>query len=132
VGAAATPAASDDPIMTLLQPLVNQLAAKAHISPAIATIIASIAIKYLLQSHPATPGPSPLDLGSVMQQLASGSGISQSTLQSSGMVNDVMRATGLPEQEAVRTLDTTFNVLGNHVKGAGVAGKANLRSKKKK
>ena len=37
------------PSWSLLQPLVNQVAAKVNISPAIATIIVSIALKYLLQ-----------------------------------------------------------------------------------
>lgn len=123
---------ANDPIMMLLQPVVSQLAAKANISPQVAMVVASIAVHYLLQSHPSTPGASPLNLGSVMQSLASGSGISQSTMQSSGMLQDVMQATGLNEQQATKSLNTTFNVLGSHVKGAGVAGKANLKSKKKK
>src|SRR5512143_3291739 len=37
---------SNDPLMTLLQPIVNKVAAKAGISPQIATIIASIALHY--------------------------------------------------------------------------------------
>ena len=68
----------NDPLMMLLQPVVNQLAAKANISPQIAMVVASIAVHYLLSSHPSTPGASPLNLGSVMQQLSSGS-ISQDT-----------------------------------------------------
>ena len=123
---------ANDPIMMLLQPVVSQLAAKANISPQIAMVVASIAVHYLLQSHPSTPGASPLNLGSAMQSLASGSGISPSTMQSSGMLQDVMQATGLTEQQATKSLNTTFNVLGSHVKGAGVQGKANLKSKKKK
>lgn len=110
---------ASDPIMSLLQPVVAQLAAKAGISPQIATLIASIVLHYLVQSHPSTPGASPLNLGSVMQTLASGGRLDQSTLQSSGIVNDVMQATGLDERQAVRSLNTTFNVLGSQVKGSG-------------
>jgi hypothetical protein len=128
--ATGTAPSTSDPVMVLLQPFVDKLAAKVGISPAIATVIVSIALKYLVQSHPSTPGASPLDLGSVMQSLASGSGIDQSTLQSSGMVNDVMQATGLNQQQAVKSLNTTFNVLGKSVKGAGVSGKATLKKKK--
>jgi hypothetical protein len=114
---------ANDPIMMLLQPVVDQLAVKAKISPQLAMIVASIAVHYLLQSHPSTPGSSPLNLGSVMQSLASGSGISQGTLQSSGMLNDVMQATGLNEQQATKSLTTTFNSLAGHVQGSAGAGK---------
>jgi hypothetical protein len=114
---------ANDPIMMLLQPVVDQLAVKAKISPQLAMIVASIAVHYLLQSHPSTPGSSPLNLGSVMQSLASGSGVSQGTLQSSGMLNDVMQATGLNEQQATKSLTTTFNSLAGHVQGSAGAGK---------
>ena len=33
------------------------------------------------------------------------------------MVSDVMQATGLNKQQAVKSLDTTFGVLGAHVNG---------------
>lgn len=126
VGGGTMPAAGD-PIMMLLQPVVNQLAAKANISPQIAMVVASIAVHYLLQSHPSTPGASPLNLGSVMQQLSSGGSIPQSQLESSGILNDVMQATGLNQTQATKTLNTTFTVLGKSVKGKGVAGKATLK-----
>ena len=120
---------SNDPIMGLLQPVVNQLAAKAGISPQIATVIASIAVHYLLQSHPNTPGASPLNLGGVMQTLASGGRIDPQALQGSGIVNDVMQATGMDQPQAVRSINTTFDVLGGHVKP--VQGKAARKGKKK-
>ena len=116
---------ANDPMMMLLQPVVNQLAAKAGISPQIATVVASIALHYLLQSHPSTPGASPLNLGSVMQTLASGGQINQTTLQSSGIVDDVVKATGLNQQQAVKSLNQTFNVLGSQV--AGVKGTATFK-----
>ncbi len=116
---------ANNPLMSLLQPVVNQLAAKAGISPAIATIVTSIALHYLLQSHPSTPGASPLNLSSVMQTLASGGQVSPNTLQKSGMVNDVMQATGLNQQQAVQSLNQTFSVLGSQV--AGVKGTATFK-----
>jgi hypothetical protein len=106
----------NNPIMGLLQPVVNQLAAKANISPQIAMVVASIAVHYLLSSHPSTSTKAPMDLGNVIQQLSTGS-ISPDTLHNSGMVNDVMQATGLNKQQAVKSLDTTFGVLGAHVQG---------------
>ncbi len=113
---------SSDPIMMLLQPVVNQLAAKAGLSPQMATIIASIAVHYLIQSHPNTPGASPLNLGSVMQTLASGGRLDEQALHKSGIVNDVMQATGMDQQKAVKSLNTTFDVLGGQVKP--ITGKA--------
>jgi hypothetical protein len=136
---AATPAAppsTNDPLMVLIQPLVNKVAAKVGISPAIATIIVSIVFKYLLKSHPSTPDESPLNLGNVMQTLASGGRLSESTLQTSGMVNEVVRVTGMDERQAVASLNTTFGVIGSQlapvkkVSGAkGVKSARGVRSK---
>ena len=112
MGGGGTSFGASSPIMALLQPVVNNVAAKLGISPQVATIVASIALHYLLQSSPRTPGASPLNLGTVMQTLASGRSISPTALQRSGMVNDVMQATGMNQQDAVRSLNTTFGVLG--------------------
>ncbi len=106
----------NDPVMMFLQPVVNQLAAKVNIPPQIATVVASIAVHYLLSSHPSTSPNAPMDLGNVMQQLASG-GVSRATLQNSGMVNDVVQTTGLGEQDAIRGLDTVFGLLSGQVRG---------------
>ena len=106
----------NDPIMMMLQPVVDQLAAKVNIPPQIATIRASIGIHYLLSSHPSTSPQAPMNLGSVMQELQSG-GLSHDTLHNSGMVNDVSQATGLNKQQSVSTLDTLFKMLAGHVQG---------------
>ncbi len=116
---------ANSPLMALLQPVVNQLAAKAGISPAIATVVTSIALHYLLQSHPSTPGASPLNLNTVMQTLASGGQVNPNTLQKSGIVNDVMQATGMNQQQAVRSINQSFSVLGSQV--AGVKGTATFQ-----
>jgi hypothetical protein len=112
-GAAATMGAND-PVMLLLQPLVSQLAVKAKIDPSIATVVVSLVVHYLLSSHPSTSPKNPLDLSSVVSQLASG-GVSKDVLNNSGMVNDVMGATGLNKTQAVKSLDTTFNLLGSYI-----------------
>jgi hypothetical protein len=121
---------ASNPMMALLQPVVNQVAAKLGISPQVASIISSIALHYLVQSHPNTPGASPLNLGSVMQTLAAGRKVSPSALQKSGMVGDVMQATGMDEKQAVKSLHTTFSVLGEPVKS--VKGKATVKRAPKK
>jgi hypothetical protein len=63
-----------------------------------------------------------------MQELSSGS-LSQDTLHNSGMVNDVMQATGLNRKESIKSLDATFSALGAHVQGS--AGGGRKTSKKK-
>jgi hypothetical protein len=122
---------ASSPVMMLLQPVVTQLAEKAGISPQIAMVVASIAVHYLVQSDPNTPGASPMNLGSVMQTLSSGGRLDQKTLQSSGMVDDVMQATGMDQKKAVRTLNTTFDVLGGQVPGATRKAPAKSAGKKK-
>jgi hypothetical protein len=108
----------NNPAMALIQPMVNQLAAKAKIPPQIATMVVSIALHYLLSSHPSTSTKAPMNLGSFMQELSSGN-VSADTLHNSGMVKDVMQTTGLNQQDAVKSLNATFGALGAHVQGMG-------------
>lgn len=105
---------SNNPAMSMVQPVANQVAERTHISPAIATVVAAIAMHYLLGSHPSTGGNSPLDFNSVMQQLQGG-GVNQSTLHNSGMVNDVKQATGLDQQQAQSSLEAAFKALASHL-----------------
>ncbi len=102
-----TATSQNNPLMGLLGPVATAVAGKAGISPAVATTVAGIAMHYLLSSHPAAGGAAPLNLNNVAQQMASGS-VSQQTLQSSGMVNAVVQATGLSQQDAAKSLDATF------------------------
>jgi hypothetical protein len=115
LGGSSTAMTPSNPIMALLQPVINKLAAKLGISPEIAAIISSIVLYYLVQSSPNTPGASPLNLGSVMQAMTSGRSVSPTALQQSGMVHDVMQATGMTEQQAVKSLSTTFSVMGSQL-----------------
>ena len=110
--------AANDPIMLLLQPIVNQLATKAKIEPQIATVIVSLVVHYLLSNHPSSGrGSNSLDLNGLLQQMTSGN-VNQNVFHDSGMVNDVMQATGLNKTQAVKSLDAAFNVLSGHVQGA--------------
>ncbi len=106
----------NDPMTSVLQPVISQVAAKANIPPQIAMVVASVAMHYLLSSHPSTSPKAPMDLGSVMQELQSG-GLSANTMHQSGMVNDVMQATGLNKQGAQSSLDAVFQMLAGHVQG---------------
>jgi hypothetical protein len=108
---------ANDPIMMMLQPVVNQVAAKANLDPQIATVVASLAVHYLLSSHPAS-GSGNSSLSGLLGELSSGA-VSQDTMHNSGMVNDVVKATGLSKADATKALDSTFSVLGGHVQGSG-------------
>jgi hypothetical protein len=105
---------ANNPLMGLLGPIATAVAGQVGVSPAIATTVAATALHYLVQSHPSVPGASPLNLGQVAQQMAAG-GVSQQTLQSSGMVNAVVQATGMNQQEAAKTLDATFAHIATQV-----------------
>ena len=109
-GAATDP---NNPLMGLLGPIASAVAGKVGISPAVATTVAATALHYLVSSHPAAGGSAPMNLNNVAQQMASGA-VSPQTLQSSGMVNAVVQATGLSPQDAAKSLDATFNHLQAH------------------
>lgn len=125
-----------NPALLLLQPVIQKVAAKLGISPQMATAVASIALHYLVQSSPNTPGASPLNLGSVMQALTSGKKVSPTALQQSGMVGDVMQATGLNQQQALKSIHTTFGIMGSQLaparKAPRAAGTKSVRGAKRK
>jgi hypothetical protein len=104
----------NNPAMSVVQPVAHQVAERAHISPAVATVVAAIAMHYLLASHPSSSRQSPLDFGSLMNQLQSG-GVQPSTVQNSGMIQDVKQATGLDQQQAQSGLEAAFKALASHL-----------------
>lgn len=108
--------------MGVLGPVASAVAGQVGIPPQVATSVAGIAMHYLLSSHPAARGSAPLNLPSVMQQMASRA-LSAETLRNSGMVNAVMKSTGLSQQDAQTSLDATFNHLASHVNKERLAGK---------
>ena len=110
---------ANNPVMGMLQPVINSVAAKTGVPPEIATAVAGIAMHYLLSSHPAAGGNSSLNLGSMMQQISSGN-VNMDTVHKSGMVKDVMQATGLSQQDAANALSATFNHLQGHVNPGGM------------
>ncbi len=115
-------AAANSPLMGLLGPIASSVASQVGISPAVATTVAATAMHYLVSSHPAAGGSAPMNLNNVMQQVASGS-VSSQTLQSSGMVNAVVQATGMSQQQAEKSLNATFTHLSAHVSKERLAGK---------
>jgi hypothetical protein len=111
----------NDPLMALLNPFVSQLARKMNIQPEIAMIVVSFVAHKLLAHHPTSGRDSTqFNLDDMLGQMGSGS-INQDVLQSSGMVNELSRATGLDQATAARSLDAAFTLFGNQLHGGAVS-----------
>lgn len=106
---------SADPIMMLLQPYVEKLAKKANIPPEIAMIVVSFVAHKLLSHHP-TSGrdSSSFDLDNLLGQMGSGK-IDKSIYETSGMVKEISKSTGLDEAAAAKTLDAAFGLFGKQI-----------------
>lgn len=118
-GSAASPSSMmNNPIMMLLQPYVEKLAKKANIPPEIAMIVVSFVAHKLLAHHP-TSGrdSSSFDLDSLLGQMGSGK-IDKNVYQTSGMVKEISKSTGLDETTAAKTLDAAFGLFGKQIKTA--------------
>jgi hypothetical protein len=115
-----------NPILALLQPTVDQLARKVNIPPEIAMLVVSFVVQKLLAHHPTSGRDSnQFDLDDVLRQLSAGD-ISQQTLQSSGLVNELSRSTGMDQEAAARSLTAAFGLVGGQLQGVtrGAAGVA--------
>ena len=101
-----------DPVMQLLTPLVDELAAKTNIPPQIAVVVVSFVAHQLLSSHPASGRQSLVDVPQLQQQLSSGQGVSHDYLHASGLVGQLVQQTGLDKNTAAKSLKTVFDMLG--------------------
>ncbi len=111
-------AAASDPIMMLIQPYVGKLAKKANIPPEIAMIVVSFVAHKLLSHHP-TSGrdSSSFDLDDLIGQMSSGK-VDKNIYETSGMVKEISKSTGLDEATASKTLDAAFGLFGKQIKTA--------------
>jgi hypothetical protein len=111
-----------DPIMALLQPYVKQLAGKMNISPDIAVVVISFVVHQLLSHHP-TSGrdSSSFNLDDMLQQLSQGK-VDPALLQSSGMVRELSKKTGLDEATTEQSLQLALGLVGKTV--GNLVGKA--------
>lgn len=111
-------AAASNPIMMLLQPYVGKLAKKANIPPEIAMMVVSFVAHKLLSHHP-TSGrdSSSFDLDGLLSQMGSGK-IDKSMYETSGMVREISKSTGLDEATASKTLDAAFGLFGKQIQSA--------------
>ena len=110
--------AAGDPIMMLLQPYVAKLAKKANIPPEIAMIVVSFVAHKLLSHHPTSGRDSnTFNLDDMIGQMSSGK-IDKNIYETSGMVKEISKSTGLDEATASKTLDAAFGLFGKQIQSA--------------
>ena len=107
-------ALAGDPMMQMLTPLADTLAAKMNIPPQMAVMVVSLVAHQLLASHPASGQQSLLNVNQLQQQISSGQGVSHDYLHSSGLVSKLVEQTGLDKGTAAQSLKTVFDMLGQH------------------
>jgi hypothetical protein len=102
----------------LLAPIVDAISNKLGLPPDVAQMIVSFVVGKLLSGQPgpgAATQPGGLDLGNLLNQLASGQGIDTSYLQSTGMHEELAQQTGLDTDTATRGLQEVFQALSGQV-----------------
>ena len=90
----------------LVQPVVDQIAAKLGIPPAIAMTVVTFAIHYMLSNH-GTKLANGEDVSGVLQQHTD-----QSYLHSTGISKELASQTGLKPAVAANALSQVFQLLG--------------------
>ncbi|MBE0671856.1 MAG: hypothetical protein IH588_14815 [Anaerolineales bacterium] len=106
---------TNNPVMALLQPYVEKLAKKMNIPPQIAMVVVSFVAYKMLSHHPTSGRDSnSFDLDALLGQMSTGK-IDKNIYQTSGMVNEISRSTGLDEATAAKTLDAAFGMFGKQI-----------------
>ena len=115
----------------LLAPIVNGISEKLGLPSDIVRMIVAFVIGKLLSGQSGAGAasasvsgqplyadsaqPGGLDLGGLLNQLASGRGIDADYLQSTGMNEELAQQTGLDPDTATRSLQEVFNLLGGQM-----------------
>jgi hypothetical protein len=106
----------NDPMLNLIRPVAEQLSRRTGLQPQTSQAVVSLILHRMLSSHPSMGSNNArLNLEEVFQQMASSGGISQDVLHNSGMVNDLINASGMDKQAALKNLSEAFNLLNGHV-----------------
>jgi hypothetical protein len=107
-------AMGSNPLMGLIQPLVEPLAKKLKISPELAMIVVSFVLQKMLAHHPTSGRDSTqFDLDDLFNQVGTTGKINPNMLQTSGMVDELSRVTGMDQATAAKSLNTAFTMVGN-------------------
>lgn len=107
-----------NPLMGLLQPLVEPLAKKLKISPELAMVIVSFVLQKLLAHHPTSGRDSTqFNIDDMFSQLGSGK-LDPNMIRNSGMVEELSRVTGMDQATAAKSLNTAFTMVGQRALSA--------------
>ncbi len=111
--------AANNPMLNLVQPIAEQLSQRTGLEPQQAQAVVSLALHRMLASHPSFGGSNArMNLAEVLQQMAASGGVNQAVLHNSGMVNDLVNASGMDKQAALQNLSEVFGLLSGHVQNA--------------
>lgn len=111
--------AANNPMLNLVQPVAEQLSMRTGLQPQQAQAVVSLVLHRMLASHPAFGSNNArMNLAEVLQQMAASGGVNQSMLHNSGMVNDLVNASGMDQQVALQNLNEVFSLLSGHVQNA--------------
>jgi hypothetical protein len=111
---------------SFLAPIIQELAGRLGLSPAIAGLIVSFVLGKILPGlaggkAAAQPSPVPggqaqgLDLDHLLESMGSGQQLEPSYFQQSGMAGELAQQTGLDQQTAAQGLQQVFELLGSQL-----------------
>jgi hypothetical protein len=107
--------AGNDPMLNLIQPVADQLSRRTGLQSETARAVVSLILHRMLTSHPSMGSNNArLNLAEVFQQMASSGGVSPDILHNSGMMNDLINASGMDKQAALNSLSEAFAILNGH------------------
>jgi hypothetical protein len=106
----------EDPMLNLIQPVAEQLSRRTGLQPETSRAVVSLILHRMLTSHPSMGSKNAsLNLLEVFQQMAASGGVTPDTLHKSGLVNDLINASGMDKQASIKNLSEAFNLLNDHV-----------------
>lgn len=110
---------ANNPVSNLVQPVAEQLSRRTGLQPQQAQAVVSLVLHRMLASHPSYGSNNArMNLAEVLQQMAASGGVHPSVLHNSGMVNDLVNASGMDQQTALQNLNEVFSLLSGHVQNA--------------
>ncbi len=111
--------AANNPMLNLVGPMAEQLSSRTGLDTQTAQAVVSLILHRMLASHPSFGRSNMhMNLAEVLQQLAATGNVNPELLHNSGMVNDLVRASGMDQQAALQNLSQAFNLLGGHVQNS--------------
>ena len=110
--------ATNGATLNMVQSIAEQLSQRTGLPPKSAQTVVSLILHRMLTSHSAFGNNARLNLQDVLQQMMTTGGVNPDVLHNSGMVNDLVNASGLDQQAAVQHLTEAFSLLSGHMQNS--------------